>query len=184
MVPTPLKVYMGSYLLLSALLLALCAWRRAELSLLQAAYWRFLLRPWKIASFVVLGLGITLPAPYLDYHSWDMPIGAGQSTLAFLLAPWATGVIARALRERRGGFELVAALWALLVTSCWWVEVYLLWRDGIYMPDWAPNLVVSPASFVAVGLLWNVERRAEGDYGFAFQRKDWFGVNPGEGGVS
>ncbi|MGE0707855.1 MAG: hypothetical protein AB7N76_12900 [Planctomycetota bacterium] len=164
---------MGSYLALSAVLLAACAARRRDLTVLQPVYWSFLLRPWKLASFAVLGLGITLPAPYLDYHSWDVPIAAGQAVLSFLLAPWSVGVLARALRARRAGFPEATALWALLVTSCWWVEVYLLLRDGSYMPDWLANCLVSPACFVAVGLLWNVERRGPGYYHFAFLREAW-----------
>lgn len=170
--PPGIKAYMISYACLSALALVagVFCWRR--LTIFHGSYWSFLLRPWKLVSFVVLALAITLPAPFMDISSWDVPICVGQSILSFVFAPWAIAVLARAARSRRPTLEAALALCVLFVISCWAVEVYILVRDGSYMRDWDYNYLASPPSFIAVGLLWNVERAGEG-YSFAFLREAW-----------
>jgi hypothetical protein len=67
----------------------------------------------------------------------------------------------------------------LLFSSSWFYDGCLLWRDGVYTPRWAGNLMLSPFIYVAAGLLWNLEAKDSGDFRdsggfrFSFVREDW-----------
>jgi len=45
----------------------------------------------------------------------------------------------------------------MLFTGSWSVELYLVFRDGFYMPDWLVNMPIGIFCFILVGILWNIE---------------------------
>jgi hypothetical protein len=51
--------------------LALFLVRRGRFTIASAAYWRFLLVPWKLVTFVLAAAGITMIAPYTSDPTWD-----------------------------------------------------------------------------------------------------------------
>lgn len=146
-------------LLLVALVVAL---RRARgprrLALFTAAYWRWLMQPWKLATFAVALGAMVLAAPYTGDPTWDYVTGGVQSALTFLTAPWAFGVVYRSVR-RIGRFDgaalyVAACLW--LLSSSWFYDAYLWWRDGRYPSMWIENLMASPALYLLAGVLWGL----------------------------
>ena len=115
--PLPFKLYAGTYCLLSLAAMLAFAFKHSQVELAGRAYWRFLLVPWKCVTFLLLSLSITLPAPYLDIDSWDMPVAAGQSLAAFLVAPWAVGVFYRSFKIRLRPLPLILAFWLPLLAD-------------------------------------------------------------------
>jgi len=145
----------------------------AAFSISSEAYRRFLFAPWKLATFAVAALGITLVAPYTGDPTWDYADAAFMSLLTFLTAPWAVGTLYRALRRRRcdRGVLLAAGLW--MFSASWSYDLYLLLRDGYYPFTWLPNIFASSVLYCSAGLLWNLEWRPGRGALFAFQEADW-----------
>src|SRR5262245_21180901 len=79
-----------------AALLAL-ALRRPRYLLACSVYWRWLLRPWRVATFLPALAVIVLIAPYTGDPYWDYVDGAVMATTTFITAPWALGSFYRAL---------------------------------------------------------------------------------------
>jgi hypothetical protein len=144
---------------------ALCATVRPYLS--------FLFQPWKIVVLVPAALFVTFAGRFAWDDSWDMVSGAGMSFLTFLSAPFALGLMVKALQgtapARHG---LIAAALALFSAS-WFYDGWLLLRDGHYPDMWLPNLLLSPFLYVLAGLLWNLEVDGSGNAGLGFMRGDW-----------
>jgi hypothetical protein len=49
------------------------------------------------------------------------------------------------------GVALVVAIALVLLSSSWFYDSYLLWRDRVYTPRWAGDLVLSPFIYLAAG---------------------------------
>ena len=142
-------------------------------------YLSFLCVPWKLCLFAPAFLFVTLAGRYTNDETWNVVTGSGMSLLTFLTAPWSIGLIYRVLIGRRPLRYLVVALALLLFSSSWFYDSYLLWRDGVYTPRWAGNLMLSPFIYFTAGMLWNLEAkdswdfRDRWDYRFSFVRADW-----------
>jgi hypothetical protein len=166
----------ASFCLLAVLILL---WDRKRLVPEWREYWRFLTVPWKLCLFVPAFFFVTFAGRLTDDETWDWVTGSGMAILTFLTAPWVVGLIYQVFAGRRPVRYLVVALALLLFSSSWFYDGYLLWRDGVYTPRWAGNLMLSPFIYVADGLLWNLEAKESkgfhNDSGFrlSFVRADW-----------
>ena len=136
-------------------------------------YARLLAVPWKLAVFVPGLLFVTFAGRFTDDETWDVVTGSGMSILTFLTSAWAIGLVYGVLTGRRPARYLVVASALWLLSSSWFYDGYLLWRDGAYTPRWLGNLMLSPIIYLAAGLLWNLEARPEGGFGLSFTRQDW-----------
>jgi hypothetical protein len=164
-----------SFCLIAVLILVL---DRKPLVLECREYWRFLSVPWKLFLFVPAFFFVTFAGRFTNDESWDFGTGSGMAILTFLTAPWAIGLIYQVLVGRRPIRYLVVAIALLLFSSSWFYDAYLLWRDGVYTPRWAGNLMLSPFIYAAAGMLWNLEARDRGDFHqpgvrFSFAKEDW-----------
>ena len=147
-------------------LFAVCIllWDRKRLLPEWRQYLSFLCVPWKLCLFVPAFLFVTFAGRYTNDETWDLVTGSGMAILTFLTAPWAIGLIYQVLVGRRPPRYLIVAIALMLFSSSWFYDSYLLWRDGVYTPRWAGNLLLSPFIYVAAGMLWNLEAQDRGDF--------------------
>lgn len=132
-------------------------------SISRPDYFRFLFIPWKVATFAIAALGLSLVAPYTGDPTWDYVDAAFMSVMTFVTAPWVVGTIYLFIRRSVGFQSLYVALCLWMFSASWSYDLYLLVRDGSYPFTWLPNLFASSVLYLAAGLLWNLEwRDAEG----------------------
>jgi hypothetical protein len=159
--------------------LVILLWDRKRLLPEWREYLRFLCVSWKLCLFAPAFIFVTLAGSYTNDETWDFVTGSGMSLLTFLTAPWSIGLIYQVLIRRRPLRYLVVALALLFYSSSWFYDSYLLWRDGMYSPRWAGNLLLSPIIYLAAGMLWNLEAkdswtfRDRWDFRLSFVRPDW-----------
>jgi hypothetical protein len=160
----------GSYCLLASVILVqdrktlLPEWRH---------YLRFLSITWKLAVFAPAFLFVCLAGRFTEDETWDFVTGSGMSILTFLTAPWSVGLFYQVFTGRRPRRYLIVATALCLLSTSWFYDAYLLWRDGIYTQRWWRNLIASPFIYVAAGLLWNLEAESGSRYSLSFLRRDW-----------
>ena len=94
--------YVGAWGAVCAIALVLVLANPKAYSFATPAYLRFLGVPWKLVTFAIAGIGMTVVAPYTVDPTWDYYDAAFMSVLTFLTAPWATGTLYLALRGRSG----------------------------------------------------------------------------------
>lgn len=140
-------------------------------------YLAFLFVPWKIATFIISGLGITIAAPYSSDPTWDYLDSIVMSALTFFTSPWAVGAVFRAFKTKAKRSDIFIALCLMLFTSSWFYDAYILLRDGVYPATWLQNLIISPTFYIAAGLFWNLEHHPERGIIFSFQRHTWYHEN-------
>ena len=167
-----LNVYFAVWV--SALMLSLFyVYRnRATCSLVQKAYWKFLFEPWKLFTFTVATLFITVAAPYSGDSTWDLPDSIIISIFTYCFAAWSVAVFYRNLRSWKFNSDFWVAL-CLFFIPCWTYDLYILLRDGMYPPTWYPNLYLSGGMTLIAGLFWNLYYRAGHGLTFAFTLKEW-----------
>lgn len=137
------------------------------------AYKRFLFIRWKLALFIPAFIFVTFAGRFTDDETWDTITGSGMSILTFLTAPWAIGLFYQTMRKQRPLRYIVVSLALCLFSSSWFYDIYILWRDGEYSTRWLGNLILSPITYIAAGLLWNLEATANNQATFSFLRNDW-----------
>jgi hypothetical protein len=153
-------------------------WRFRACDMTHRAYWRFLLQPWKVASFALAASGLMVLAPYTGDPTWDYCDAAFMSLLAFATAPWAVGVLYQALRGQRALWEVYLALCVWMFSASWSYDLYLLLRDGQYPATWDVNIAASSVLYLCAGLLWNLEYRPGQGVLFAFMDERWPNDSP------
>ena len=90
---------------------------RASFAISHAGYRRFLCEPWKLATFLVATVGITLIAPYTGDPTWDYADALFMSVLTFATAPWAVGALYKALRREADPREAFVAFCAWMFSA-------------------------------------------------------------------
>jgi hypothetical protein len=153
--------------------LALFLAHRGRFTIASAAYWRFLLVPWKLVTSVLAAAGITLIAPYTSDPTWDYVDAAFMSVLAFATAPWVLGTLYGAVRGRATPEQIYVAVCVWLFSVSWSYDLYLLCRDGFYPVTWWANLVASSVLYLAAGLFWSLEWSPSTGGMFAFTLEGW-----------
>ena len=155
-VPNALQIYLAVYSLLSLICIVMIIRNRRSHGFLTREYLRFIFTLPRFIVYIVGTLLLVLPVPYLNYHSWDYPIAVFQPIFAYLTAPWAVAVFYRMIKRAAGLSEVYIASCMMLFTGSWSVEIYLLFRDGYYMPDWLSNIPVGIVCYVTMGIVWNI----------------------------
>ena len=140
---------------------------------LRTAYWRFLMRPWRLIVFAVALTGMVALAPYSGDPTWDYADTAFMCVLSYISAPWAVGVLYRSLRFRTDLKAVYVALCLWLFSASWSYDLYILLRDGVYPATWSSNLILSSILYWAAGCLWSLTRSDSG-VSFAFRLPGWF----------
>ncbi|MFZ1643118.1 MAG: hypothetical protein WAV07_17140 [Candidatus Contendobacter sp.] len=141
-------------------------------------YRRFLLVPWKLATFTIATVGLTLIAPYTGDPTWDYVDAMFMSVLTFFGAPWVVGVVYLSLRRRLPWSQWFVALCIWLFTVSWSYDLYLVLRDGFYPNTWFANIFASSSLYIPAGLLWNLDWRANRGVTFSFLEPNWPMVPP------
>ena len=136
-------------------------------------YRRYLLQPWKIATFAVAATGITVIAPYTGDPTWDYFDALTMAALTFATAPWAVGTLYRALRGAAGLRQPYVAVCAMLFSASWCYDIYLVFRDGMYPVTWLANMAASSILYLLAGMLWNLEWRPVRGATFGFMETGW-----------
>ncbi|MBI3727403.1 MAG: hypothetical protein HY254_03605 [Burkholderiales bacterium] len=148
----------------------LCAW--LYLSDRQSfpiqGYKSFLFVPWKLFTFGIAAIGITVVAPYTADPTWDYFDAAMMSVLTFLTAPWATGITYLGIRGKASVRHILVAIGVWLFSASWCYDLYLLIRDGHYPITWEANIYASSVLYLSAGLLWNLEYKTGRGVTFSF----------------
>lgn len=155
--PISLQLYLVCYFALSLVCICLLVWRRNSYNFLTLSYFKFLFTKQRLLIYILGTLALVIPVPIIDYHSWDYPIAICQPILAFLMAPWAVEVFCKFEKKKAKYHETFCAFCMMMFTGSWSVELYLLWRDGFYMPDWLINIPIGIACFLIIGTLLNID---------------------------
>jgi len=172
-ITTPLKIYVAAYTLACLIAVVLMVREHASLLLFQREYRRFLMAPWKVLTFAIAAVSMTVMAPYTGDPTWDYVDATFMSILTFLTAPWAVGMLYRAMfrSERLVHVYIAACVW--MFTVSWAYDVYILLRHGYYPPTWIPNIVLSSILYFAAGLMWNLQCRQDHGVVFGFMDPAW-----------
>ena len=142
-------------------------------------YLKFLTTSWKLITFGIAAIGMTVIAPYTGDPTWDYVDAMFMSALTFLIAPWAVGMLYRAILIKQadwGKAYIAACLW--LFSASWSYDLYIVLRDGIYPLTWLANLYLSSILYLLAGMLWNLDWTSGRGLHFAFIKDNWFEPNP------
>jgi hypothetical protein len=170
--------YVGAWGAACVVALVMVAANPKAYSFTTPAYFRFLGVPWKLVSFAIAGIGMTVVAPYTVDPTWDYYDAAFMSILTFLTAPWVTGTLYLAFRGKSGFREVYVAVCLWMFSASWSYDLYILLRDGEYPNTWLPNIPASSVLYFSAGLLWNLDWRPGRGMTFSFQEEGWPGVAP------
>lgn len=167
-IPLSFRVYVLFYSLLLIIAGLLILKNRKRYHLFTPDYWCFIFTPAKLAIYLAGTLSLFLPVPYLNLHSWDYPIALFQPAITYLTAPWAVRAFYRSIKRRSPWDETFVACILLFFCGSWSVELYLLFRDAYYMPDWLFNIPIGIVCYITAGLVWNIEwSNKQGRFAFA-----------------
>ncbi len=168
-----LKIYMAIWSGACVTTLILFLRDKNAFAISHRGYWRFLFEGWKVTTFLIAAIGMTLVAPYTGDPTWDYFDAAFMSILTFMTAPWVVGVIYKALRGGARLKEVFVALCLWMFSASWSYDLYILLRDGFYPFAWVSNIFLSSVLYISAGLLWNLDWRERRGVIFAFMEPDW-----------
>ena len=170
---TAFTVYLSTWVLACLAALALYLRDRPAFIISRRDYWRLLATPWKLVTFAVSATGMVVIAPYTGDPTWDYFDAAFMSIFCFATAPWAMGVVYRALR--RGGHwrELYVMACAWMFTVSWSYDLYMLIKTGMYPGTWLANIFLSSILYILAGMFWSLEYQTGRGVIFGFMRDDW-----------
>lgn len=172
LIPYGLKLYLIFWISCIIISIYLVFKHNASYEFLSSAYWKFLSERWKLITFFISIIGITLAGPYSGDSTWDIIDSVIISILVFITAPWSVGMFYRSLRRKEINHKLFVAL-SCFFLPCWTYDLYILVRDGQYPLSWAPNLVLSGSICFMAGLFWNLAWQKNKGLFFAFDLDTW-----------
>lgn len=167
------KLYIASYSLASLFAMVLIVRERKSLVLLQVNYWQFLFSRWKLVTFAIAAISMTIMAPYTGDPTWDYFDAAFMSILTFLTAPWSVGTLFLALRRQAKLTHVYIAICVWMFSASWTYDLYILLKHGYYPATWAPNIVLSSILYFAAGLMWSLQKKAGRGVIFGFMEPGW-----------
>jgi hypothetical protein len=170
---TAFTLYLASWSAACMGAVAVCTWKRAWRHIFEPDYWRFLLAPWKVATFAVALAGMVWLGPRSGDPTWDAVDASFMCGLTYLGAPWAVGALVRCARNRGSWWQVLLAGSLWMFSASWSYDLYILVRDGGYPASWLANMVASSVLYALAGLLWNLEWNAGRGIGLGFLRDDW-----------
>ncbi len=169
----PLAAYIACYCVALVLAASVSVVRRREIEFLCLGYWRFLLRPWKVATFTIAAAGLAVVGPHTGDPCWDYVTAILMSMLTFAFAPWVVGTIWKTTRRQRSFVVAYVAACLWMLGASWSYDIYLLLRDGLYPVTWLWNLAASSFLFGAAGVYWNLDWTEARGLHLAFTAPEW-----------
>ena len=118
------------------------------------AYFRELIRPWKLLTFCIAMALLLYGALNLGIGDWDVGVTLLMGCLTYLLAPWSVYIFVSAVRYR---------------PSFWYLQIVAAIIAGIFVVDWAymlyhtmvgnvtfrsANLYASAPIYIMAGVFW------------------------------
>ena len=121
------------------------------------AYWRELLRPWKLATFAGSLAVLLYGALVMGISDWDVGVTLLMGCETYLLAPWCAQLLWRAWRDRPVGAATLARVVvslavAVLVVDTSYVAYHRLAGNVMLR---AENFRASLPLFYLAGVLWS-----------------------------
>lgn len=168
-----LWIYLAAWCASLAFSVTLILARSSGYVITQRAYWKILFQPWKVCTFLLAWLGITLIAPYTGDPTWDYIDATFMSFLSYLTAPWSLGVLVRFIRGDRQVARAFVALNVWMFSASWSYDLYNLWKSGNYPLTWWTNIILSSILYGAAGVLWSLDWRPNRGVTLAFLHPDW-----------
>lgn len=146
---------------------------RRSYALSRPEYWISVVRPWKLATFLIAALSFILIAPYTGDPTWDAYDAGFMSVFTFVSAPWAVGSLYRVIVRKLPARQLffVCAVW--MFTVSWSYDIYILVRDGRYSPMWLSNIAASSLLYFLAGILWNLDWKKGKGIILSFREETW-----------
>ena len=172
-VSTFLATYLAIWSSLCLVALILAVRMRGELEITWPGYWQALLVPWKLVTFAISATGMVIIAPWTGDPTWDWFDAGFMAVLAFVGAPWAVGVLYRALRGWQGAVSVFVAACLWMFSASWSYDLYILLRDGEYPITWSSNIAASSVLYACAGLMWSLDWREGRGVIFSFMDRDW-----------
>ncbi|MFN0161237.1 MAG: hypothetical protein ACKVQQ_08405 [Burkholderiales bacterium] len=145
--------------------------RRADYGAAYRGYGAFLLVRWKVVTFLIATVAMTVIAPYTGDPTWDYVDAPMMAILTFATAPWSVGVIYRWRRTPVLHVLVAAVLWML--SASWCYDLYQLLLHGFYPVTWVSNIFMSSVLYFSAGLMWNLDIRPGRGATFAFLEEAW-----------
>lgn len=170
---TAFTAYMTGYTLACIIAAVFMYRERKSLILFRASYRQFLLTPWKLTTFAIAALSMTVMAPYTGDPTWDYVDASFMSILTFLTAPWAVGTLYLAIRRKAKPLHVYIAVCIWMFSVSWLYDVYILVKDGYYPPTWLPNIVLSSILYFCAGMMWNLQKKEGRGVVFGFMERGW-----------
>ena len=166
-------LYLSTWALACFIALVLFMRDKKAFALSHADYWRFLFKGWKVGTFLIAAIGLTVIAPYSGDPTWDYYDASFMSLLTFFTAPWAVGVLYKVRIRDLSLTHGFVAFCAWMFSASWSYDLYLLIKDGYYPITWLPNIFLSSVLYCAAGLLWNLDWQEGRGLFFSFIEHNW-----------
>lgn len=136
-------------------------------------YWVFVLKPWKVVTFLIATASFIFIAPYTGDPTWDAWDAGFMSVLTFATAPWAVGSLYRIIAGKAPFRQIIALGGVWMFTVSWSYDLYILIRDGHYPATWLSNIGASSLLYFLAGILWNLDWDPEKGIILAFREAGW-----------
>lgn len=118
------------------------------------AYYRELLRPWKLTTFAIAMSWLLYGALTFEIGDWDVGVTLIMGGLTYLLAPWSVQLIITAVLERPRYASLhviFAFVLAVFVVDWAYMGYHMLLDNPIYRDA---NFYASMPLFFMAGFVW------------------------------
>lgn len=167
------SIYTLLWILACILALIVCLSDSHSFAFSRGDYWKFLLSPWKIATFIVAAAAMVVIAPYSGDPTWDAVDAGFMSLMTFLGAPWAIGSVYRLATRKLPLKQALVIFVVWMFTVSWSYDLYIFFRDGHYPAAWFSNIFASSFLYVTAGLLWNLDWNKDKGVILSFREKTW-----------
>lgn len=170
---TTLKIYIVCWIVACIAALFILIKNRKSFGLCKMEYWQFLLKPWRLMTFVVATSGLIVIAPYTGDPTWDYFDAFFMSVLTYFTAPWAIGVLYNVLKGKLKPSQAFVAFCLWMFSASWSYDLYLILRDGKYPVTWSSNIFASSVLYISAGLFWSLDWIQGRGVTFAFIENNW-----------
>lgn len=173
--PLFIKLYITFYLILTIIWLILILKQRKQIILFKKDYLLFLIKKWKIITFLIATISLSYISTLWYDPTWDIPETIIMSLLTLYFSPYSVWVIYRYFKWiNKSLIELY--IWIILIffSSCWFYDLYamifLLW----YYPETAfVNISLSPYFYLFAWIMWSLDYSKKDWVVFTFTKSEW-----------
>jgi len=144
-----------------------------QLEIFKKEYWIFLIKPWKLFTFIVATISFNLIGPFSGDPTWDYFTASFMSILTYLSAPWVVGIAYNFIKKKVSFSIFFVALNMLMLSSSWSYDWYVVLKHGMYPVWWLLNFFASSSVYILAGCYWNIEFRQNKGTTLAFTNEEW-----------